>query len=317
MVGAHHHKVHSFTTITMARKPRTRCPLLPQEIVDLIVDEIGQDTATLKACSRVSRSWNASAQHRLFRRISVDIKASRTRRKGYPTTYDMLRYRPHIVGYLRELTVGASAPQERKQDETRLRTLLGHTTRLKKLRLDLSGLAWQCTPTILSTIRDGPLASLTVLTLCGVTFKDTGQIKDVLRAPCASGLKHLSLLDVSFERVQDYSDASPTPRPQTIQLEGFHFLLSEQCYNPVRISYCIDRYHHTSIYVDEDAPWRLSGLKHLTLRSTVRLDRALDSVAKRRLIEAHCAVLRKNSSTLESLSISIFSFDDTCERAHK
>lgn len=44
-------------------------PRFPQEVFDKIIDNLGADKATLRACSLVSRSWDDTASKHLFRRL--------------------------------------------------------------------------------------------------------------------------------------------------------------------------------------------------------------------------------------------------------
>ena len=46
-------------------------PALPQEIIDLIVDELEGSQSTLKTCSLVSRRWTARCQQHLFSRTVI------------------------------------------------------------------------------------------------------------------------------------------------------------------------------------------------------------------------------------------------------
>lgn len=50
----------------------TSCSALPPEILDLVVDHLGDDSATLKTCCLVSKSWISRARLHLFAHVEFD-----------------------------------------------------------------------------------------------------------------------------------------------------------------------------------------------------------------------------------------------------
>ena len=46
-------------------------PVLPQELIDILIDHLYDETKTLEACSLVSRSWVASSHYHLFYQVQL------------------------------------------------------------------------------------------------------------------------------------------------------------------------------------------------------------------------------------------------------
>ncbi|KAF9651967.1 hypothetical protein BDM02DRAFT_322136 [Thelephora ganbajun] len=58
-----------------------RLYVLPQEIVDLIIDQLQTSPSTLRSCSLVSRRWTARSQKHLFSRVVIRSNCLRSRRR--------------------------------------------------------------------------------------------------------------------------------------------------------------------------------------------------------------------------------------------
>ena len=65
---------------SLAEEQRSRLPILPPEIIDMIIDDLHEDKITLAACSLVCRGWLSASRHHLFSRIMLSpLRWSRIR----------------------------------------------------------------------------------------------------------------------------------------------------------------------------------------------------------------------------------------------
>ncbi|KDQ58645.1 hypothetical protein JAAARDRAFT_675253 [Jaapia argillacea MUCL 33604] len=74
-------------------------PVLPQELVDNIIDHLYSDTLTLRACALTSRRWLHTARYHIFHRISIRIDVDLTR------LLHLLQNSPHIPPYIHILSL--------------------------------------------------------------------------------------------------------------------------------------------------------------------------------------------------------------------
>ncbi|KAF8179627.1 hypothetical protein BJ912DRAFT_640162 [Pholiota molesta] len=79
---------------------------LPQELIEGIIDELGQDNEveTLKRCSLVSHAFVFQSQKYLFRAIDLDRRLPR--KKYYQRFHRLIGTRPHLGTHVRELRLG-------------------------------------------------------------------------------------------------------------------------------------------------------------------------------------------------------------------
>jgi hypothetical protein len=82
-------------------------PLLPAELIEAIIDELGamHDTATLKTCAVVSHTFLFPAQKYLFHSINLD-RPHTSRKKTVQRFHKLLLTRPHIGKHVRALYLG-------------------------------------------------------------------------------------------------------------------------------------------------------------------------------------------------------------------
>ncbi|KAF8963711.1 hypothetical protein BDZ97DRAFT_1818851 [Flammula alnicola] len=80
--------------------------VLPPELIEAIIDEVGQlhDRDTLKACSLVSPSFVFQSQKYLFR--SIDLDRQLPRKKYYQRFHRLIGTKPHLGAHVRELRLG-------------------------------------------------------------------------------------------------------------------------------------------------------------------------------------------------------------------
>ncbi|PPQ84557.1 hypothetical protein CVT25_007639 [Psilocybe cyanescens] len=87
-------------------------PLLPPELVEAIIDEVGllHDIPTLNACSLVATPFVFRAQSHIFRTIDLDRKVPR--RKHHDRFHRLLLAKPHLGLHVRRIRVGDDAEDE-------------------------------------------------------------------------------------------------------------------------------------------------------------------------------------------------------------
>lgn len=88
-------------------------PILPAELIEAIVDELGalQDTATLKTCTLVSHTFLFPAQKYLFHSINLD-RPHTSRKKTVQRFHKLLFSRPHLGNHVRALYLGDDTADE-------------------------------------------------------------------------------------------------------------------------------------------------------------------------------------------------------------
>lgn len=147
-------------SLLILRMPSSWISLPDPDVLDLVVDQLYDDTKALKACSLVSHSWRISTIRWLFYSIEVQRHADWTK------FLDFVRTSPHVAGYIKELKLmgyGQNSP-------TRLDTL------------------WElleCVPRLHSL-------ALVGLKLCGSAAPDS----DTWPVKCFPAIERLSLLAI-------------------------------------------------------------------------------------------------------------------------
>ncbi|KAF7293094.1 hypothetical protein MIND_01208800 [Mycena indigotica] len=195
---------------------------LPQELVDIIVEDIGSDDRpSLKACSLISRSFCAPAQKLLFQ--SFRLLPSLYRSLSLATLDELQARSPHISNHVRRLTIhctssrlGEGAPWMAEEQLSRVLPRFKHlTTLIVDSRPGIGGnedwirlrfpLSWWLlsSPTQTALSRAIAQPQLTSLTIRGVTFWSG---LDLWTAVCLPGvartqLQHLSLSEVDVQEL--------------------------------------------------------------------------------------------------------------------
>jgi hypothetical protein len=110
------HRVMASNTPPLARLTTS----LPQDIVELVVDLVHADRATLAAASLVDKTWRASSRPRLFRQIVFDLT------KTHPTAVlELMDFMPVISPHVQELRFVGYTAENAEQAEPDL-LLLAH-----------------------------------------------------------------------------------------------------------------------------------------------------------------------------------------------
>ncbi|KAJ7491198.1 hypothetical protein FB451DRAFT_1389924 [Mycena latifolia] len=243
---------------------------VPQELIDIIVDDIQDDSATLKICSYVSPAFRRSSQRHIFSRIRLLPPWSANRPIPCKKFYELLLSAPHLASYVRFLEIiegdGRGARHISWIASDRTLELVLPLLQLRRLSL-------HCTwPNSLNAYSlPGPLKeqlhnvlhspTLTSLSLGRMLFAPSDF--HFLLGSCA-GLKELTLSNVSVHSALDVDDPKTTePDAHRAQLESLvvvesngeiiELLLSPQ--SPVDLR----SLHTLSIYGYLDPP-HLEGL---------------------------------------------------------
>ncbi|KAK0479524.1 hypothetical protein IW261DRAFT_1564173 [Armillaria novae-zelandiae] len=159
-------------------------PVLPQELIDVILDYLYNDDPSLRACALVSSSWSGRSQQHLFARITLagrpwpDKPKSRTAAELF---LHLIERAPHIPRVVRHLQIiegdifecdrwlGRSIPV--------LDRILPALTKLRTLHIDFSGVLWSDIPGIhtsfLSASKLPDLHKVTMTSFPGVPSWDT------------------------------------------------------------------------------------------------------------------------------------------------
>ncbi|KAF8883927.1 hypothetical protein CPB85DRAFT_391969 [Mucidula mucida] len=167
---------------------------LPQELVDIVINELQNDAAALRACSLVCRSWVPTSQQHLFRYISL---APSYHKRGTHSAFlskfhALLATSPHLSQNVRTLELDPS-----RTAEIDIEPFFTHLRRLEEIRI----VDFEEAP-MFPFERRLPFHSL--LTLPNVTRLKIGPgawyLGDVL--PCLRNggrLKDIAFQDVIFE----------------------------------------------------------------------------------------------------------------------
>ncbi|KAK0436224.1 hypothetical protein EV421DRAFT_1908097 [Armillaria borealis] len=124
-------------------------PIVPQELIDIIIDYLYNDTHSLRACALVLPSWSGRSQQHLFSRITLagrpwpDKPRNRTAAELF---LRLIESAPHIPSFVRHLEIiegdifeydrwlGRSIPV--------LDRILPALANLRTLHIDFSGVLW-------------------------------------------------------------------------------------------------------------------------------------------------------------------------------
>ncbi|PBK65295.1 hypothetical protein ARMSODRAFT_441023 [Armillaria solidipes] len=159
-------------------------PIIPQELIDIIIDYLYNDTHSLRACALVSSSWSGRSQQHLFSRITLAGRPWPDKPKSRSAAELFLRLiesAPHIPSFVRHLEIiegdifeydrwlGRSIPV--------LDRILPALTNLRTLHINFSGVLWSDVPGIhtffLSASKLPDLHKVTITSFPGVPSWDT------------------------------------------------------------------------------------------------------------------------------------------------
>ncbi|GJE95922.1 hypothetical protein PsYK624_121140 [Phanerochaete sordida] len=165
------------------------------ELIDIVIDHLHDDKASLAACSLVSRTWRNSGQFHLLESVTL-LGVTSEKGLGLDAFLASVAQSPRIGHYVRELRVHGEGSWFGKYTPTELRALSLGPTHIRALvqlpalrRLFLFDLLWNSHrdgPEGLALIR-GPAArrglqKLVVQHVTSARFQDPGQIHDGIYA---------------------------------------------------------------------------------------------------------------------------------------
>lgn len=173
-------------------------PELPRELFDDIIDHLGGDTSSLKACALTCRTWLARCQFHLYARV-------RAGEHNRGRLIEIARSSPHLLEYVKQLTwcdQSAENPQggslsswDALQDgaEELLDAIVPLLVQVETLWL--LRLTEPPSPAFLSQL--ARLPPLTCLDINEVTFHDLADLRSLLAA--LPNLLHLSIQGVFWD----------------------------------------------------------------------------------------------------------------------
>lgn len=232
--------------------------MFPQELIDIIIDYLHADAATLKNCALVSRLWTPSCRVHLFRHVELDLVQVSRRPIGlsgatshsFPRAAyiqhdsaqlvvrkctalrDCLSSAPYIALFIRRLLIrpGHHADMGRDLISTILSTIIPQLTNLMHLDLKTgrwSNLSFDFQALTHHVLR---LPSLSRLVLDACIFDSMNELTSILSMP--SGLKDISILDVTMHdpvvpSLEERDTSSPVSYPATLYIAALSDPLSQ------------------------------------------------------------------------------------------
>ncbi|KAL1694263.1 hypothetical protein GGG16DRAFT_110305 [Schizophyllum commune] len=180
--------------MSTSSEPRPGIPVLPEELINLILRYLSSDHASLAACALAHRSLTQAAQECAFRLVLL------SQSHHAPTFLGLMRASPHLAGYVHVLTIAEPDPLVRWVIPAAF-DLAAMIDALSALR----ALAVRCAPTYFDYLGDLRQAvwraSRTVRAL---------ELSRIAHAqPCLAEspqLEHLRLVKVSFADNDSYPD---------------------------------------------------------------------------------------------------------------
>ncbi|KAF5346298.1 hypothetical protein D9758_011487 [Tetrapyrgos nigripes] len=185
--------------------------MVPQELVDYIIDHLYHDTQTLRNCSLVCRAWLPSSRLHLFNKVRLNIPRSTSHRPSL-RLYHLLTSSPEVIHHIHDLQLCSGSPaynvvvEEDEEyhpswvfSEPSLPPLLNLLTHLRKFDFASdTSLEWDVLP---SSLRDAicnvlRLPSLVYMRLQSWEFPDIKGFEKLLRG-CAN-LKALALWSIKL-----------------------------------------------------------------------------------------------------------------------
>ncbi|KAK0491788.1 hypothetical protein EDD18DRAFT_1186254 [Armillaria luteobubalina] len=267
-------------------------PIIPQELIDIIIDYLYNDTRSLRGCAVVSSSWSGRSQQHLFSRIALAGKLWPDKRKNRTSAELFLRLiesAPHIPSFVRHLDIieGDAFRSYRwlAQSMPILDRILPTLTNLRTFHINFTGLLWRDIPGIdTSFIAISKLRDLRKVTISSVTS-----------VPSLNGLFTLfegsNITDICLVNVTSgaQTDGSRTYVPTSVRIPLQTLSLSLESNEVWRLS---------SWFADPSCILRLSDLRKLRI-NVVEFQEM--RAASRLLDTLHVSSLEAIEIRLESL----------------
>ena len=189
--------------------------LLPQELIDSIIDYTHDDPTTLKSCALVSCAWLPASRYHLFRSVSVRLTDGPYHYHANPppggvahSLYRIVLSSPEIAWYIRDLVICKGSPLIWMSHDEFLPPLLRMLTNLRRLEfepLPPRGVFGQWPGHLIDSICTARcLPSITELVLFNLSFDNQAHLRRMFRLFPA--LKTLQLQEVMFVMEVDDDD---------------------------------------------------------------------------------------------------------------
>ncbi|KAJ7085007.1 hypothetical protein C8R43DRAFT_1051639 [Mycena crocata] len=195
---------------------------LPPELILLIIEQLRYDLETLKHASLVSRLWLHTSRSYLFEHIRLSAPPTDNPRTTCSVLYEVLRASPHIVPYIRHLTIlPGSGGAWTNPHPTTLRWISSDETlpplldilatanpaRIQSLQIRLSSEHWRELPV---SLRTAIRTLINCPSMHDVDFTGFNLLEAAVFGTCPN-LKRLKLSELSNEIVLDKNAAAKRP----------------------------------------------------------------------------------------------------------
>ncbi|KAJ7450848.1 hypothetical protein FB451DRAFT_716663 [Mycena latifolia] len=289
---------------------------IPQELVDLIVDNLQDDISTLKCCSLTARAFVSSSQRHMFRKIQITPPPLDNSQSSCQKLCKLLSSSPHVAPLVEDLIivlVGSETSFDYDSDGEWLtkphttwimtgRTLSLVLPLLNPRRISLvenappewnSGgefsMNWNKLGRTLKSALSDTFSSprLESVHLRGIVVESPRQLLSLFSE--ASALRDMSLSRIYFTQRWDQLDPWPESQPWRPQLQS---LLISDAFGDTFCRYLlnprIDLTRVTSLtLVTDSAAWRGTGIQttksssveHLRLRDLQHIPLTIESIA--------------------------------------
>ncbi|KAJ7510659.1 hypothetical protein B0H11DRAFT_1955653 [Mycena galericulata] len=125
----------------------------PQELVDLVIDEAADSSATLRSCALVCKAFLPSSQAHIFSQIELILTAGSTPSQRFERLYEVLCQSPHFIRYIKNLQIICYLQDDTERDtvleslDTSLFLVLSLLPSLRSFSMtDLSSTVWRQFP---------------------------------------------------------------------------------------------------------------------------------------------------------------------------
>ncbi|KAJ7582910.1 hypothetical protein C8J56DRAFT_956031 [Mycena floridula] len=224
---------------------------IPQELVDSVIELCSDDLVDLRALSKVSRSFSASAQRLIFANIRLHKPISEGETETVPERFlDLLQESPRIASWVKSLTIdaGDTNPSWISSDNSLVEILA--LVSPAKISLSFTGFfarfQWHLLPSKLIQSLSNCFRNANSIALSGVHFVNLATFAHIMQE--CSALTKLSLTSVTFPRDTDISEFKARPRLGSLSLRGWSYRASEVCW--LLNSALLDLRHVSELAVD-------------------------------------------------------------------
>ncbi|KAJ7510662.1 hypothetical protein B0H11DRAFT_2183488 [Mycena galericulata] len=166
----------------------------PQELIDRVIEESADSSATLRSCALVCKAFLQTSQAHIFSHIQLFFITNMNR---IERLYDALSRSPHLVRHIQslELIYNFQDPEAVALIDTVLFPLIGLLSNLQSLAIQ--GIVWTYLPARFTTAlydlcRRSTLSKLALTGVSGLS------ITELFRLVASPGLKDLSMLGLTI-----------------------------------------------------------------------------------------------------------------------